>query len=42
MRVRLKRWEDCLKEDMQIVGLKENDSQDCKLWRERILTGDLT
>ena len=35
-----RRWEDCIKEDMEKMGVYEDDANDRKRWREMICTGN--
>ena len=37
-----RRWQDCIKEDMKMVGVREEDAMDRNKWRSRICTGDPT
>ena len=35
-----RRWEDCIREDMKVLGLREEDANDRTSWRKKITTGD--
>jgi len=35
-----RRWEDCVKEDMKELGLREEEAKDRTSWRKKITTGD--
>ena len=35
-----RRWEDFIKEDMESVGVVEEDALDRVLWRQKTTTGD--
>lgn len=35
-----RRWEDCIKEDMETAGVTEGEALDRAEWRKRIRTGD--
>ena len=35
-----RRWEDCIKGDMEKMGVYEDDANDRKRWREMICTGN--
>ena len=37
-----RRWKDCIKEDLELAGLKEEDALDRAKWRKAIRTGDPT
>ena len=37
-----RRWKDCVKEDMAVVGVTEKDAEDRRRWRMAIRTGDPT
>ena len=35
-----RRWRNCMKDDMEAMGLTEEDAQDRALWKAKIHTGD--
>ena len=35
-----KRWRDCVRDDMQLKGINEEDTQDRNQWRRLIQNGD--
>ena len=37
-----RRWKNCVKEDMTVVGVTEKDAEDKRRWRMAIRTGDPT
>ena len=37
-----RRWKDCVKEDMAVVGVTEKDAEDRRRWRMAIRTSDPT
>ena len=39
-RGRRKKWKDCIKNDMEAMGLTQEDAQDRALWKAKIHTGD--
>ena len=36
-----RRWRDCMKDDMEAMGLMVEDAQDRALWKAKIHTDDL-
>ena len=37
-----RRWRDCIRNDMEVMGLRDEETRNRKMWRRAIRTGDPT